>query len=227
MRQSNSRWRPIVKKFENMSRDELIAQLKALSARHSAADSENEPESSLRDMQMRRTALEMLNRELQEVRQNLEETRNSYTDFYDFSPVGYVTFDSRGVIREINLTGAAMLGRERTLLINTPFISHLVKSDRKKFLCHLARCKQSDTKIISTISVSMERGNFFHLQMQSVTVRDSLRNIPLFRTALIDISEVAETKSMGEGLSHTLKEQNIPVESQTVIDSRKMRSDTT
>lgn len=192
-----------MKNFESMSRDELIALLKALAPGHGAEDSEYESQRSLRDMQMHRTAMEMQNRELQEARRNLEETRNSYTDLYDFTPVGYVTFDGRGVIREINLTGAEMLGRERSLLINTPFISHLVKSDRKKFLCHLSRCKQSDAKVISTISVTMERGNFFHLQLQSVTVRDSPQNIPLFRTALIDTSEVAEIKSLVEELART------------------------
>lgn len=188
-----------MKSLESMSREELIVLLKALAAGQSAA----EPQRLLRDMQMHQTSLEMQTQELQEARQNLEETRNSYTDLYDFTPVGYVTFDARGVIREINLTGAEMLGRERSLLINTPFISHLVKSDRKKFLCHLARCKQSDEKIISTISVTMERGNFFHLQLQSVTVRDSLQNTPLFRTALIDISEVAEIKCLVEELTRT------------------------
>jgi len=192
-----------VKDFESMSRDELVALLKALAAGQCAAESESELHRSLRDMQMHQMALEMQSRELQETRQSLEETRNSYTNLYDFTPVGYVTFDARGVIRDINLTGAEMLGRERPLLINTPFISHLVKSDRKKFLCHLARCKQSDAKVISTISVAMERGNFFHLQLQSVTVRDSLQDIPRFLTALIDISEVTEIKSLVEELTRT------------------------
>lgn len=213
-----------MKNFENMSRDELIALLKAVEAGQSASGSENELKRALRDMQIQQTALDIQSRELQEARQSLEETRNSYADLYDFSPVAYVSFDARGVIREINLTGAEMLGRERSLLINTPFISHLVKSDRKKFLCHLARCKQSEAKVISTISVTMERGNFFHLQLQSVTVRGSLRDSPLFRTALIDIREGEEIKSMVEELTRTLEERNIPVESQAVIDSRKMKS---
>ena len=192
-----------MKDLESMSREELVAQLSALAAGRSAARPANGHKLSLREQQTQLTALEMQSRELLETRQSLEETRNSYADLYDFTPVGYVTFDGRGVIREINLTGAEMLGRERSLLIHTPFISHLIKSDRKKFLSHLARCKQSDTKVISTISVTMERGNFFHLQLQSVTVRDSLQNFPLFRTALIDISEVAEIKSLVEELTRT------------------------
>lgn len=196
--------------FESMSRDELISLLKDLTAGQSAAESESE---------LHRPLLDMQSRELQETRQSLDETRNSYTDLYDFTPIGYVTFDARGVIRDINLTGAKMLGRERSLLINTPFISHLVKSDRKKFLCHLARCKQTDAKVISTISVSMERGNFFHLQLQSVTLRESLQDIPRFRTALIDISEVAEFKSQVEKLARTEEKvrRSIAVELQEQI----------
>jgi PAS domain-containing protein len=42
--------------------------------------------------------------------EDLEESRNRYAALYDFAPVGYVTFDHKGCIQEINLTGASLIG---------------------------------------------------------------------------------------------------------------------
>ena len=39
-----------------------------------------------------------------------------YTDLYDFAPVGCFTLDRGGTIRSSNLTGAGLLGVERTRL---------------------------------------------------------------------------------------------------------------
>lgn len=44
-----------------------------------------------------------------------------YIDLYDFAPIGYVTLTERLVVREANLTAAAMLGLERTALLERPF----------------------------------------------------------------------------------------------------------
>jgi signal transduction histidine kinase len=193
-----------VKNYEKLSKNELIALLRAFeSGKDGTTHNKNGMQKVASNMHQNRMALEVLNDELQEPRQSLEEAHIACTDFYDFAPIGFVTFDARGVIRELNLTGAEMLGRERSLLLNTPFISHIIKSDRKKFLCHLAKCKQSDEKVISAICVSMERGNFFHLQLQSKVVLDSLRKAPLYLTALIDISEVAEIRFLAEELTRS------------------------
>jgi PAS domain S-box-containing protein len=39
-----------------------------------------------------------------------------YTELYDFAPVGYWTLSPDGVIRQVNLTGARLLGMERAVL---------------------------------------------------------------------------------------------------------------
>src|SRR5258706_16284837 len=54
---------------------------------------------------------------LQEVVGELEASRQHYADLFDLAPMGYLSLDRNGCIREINLTGAAMLGRKRTHLL--------------------------------------------------------------------------------------------------------------
>ncbi len=187
-----------MKKHKSMSRNENIGLSSAFDVRQASA---------LDPREMQTSAGDMLGGELQFLRQGLHGSRDLCTDYYDFAPIGFVTFDARGVIREINLTGAEMLGRERSLLLNTPFISHIIKSDRKKFLCHLEKCKQSEGKVISAICMSMERGNFFHFQLHSIVVSNPLGDSPLILTALVDISEVIEMRALAEKL--TCAEENL------------------
>ncbi|MDP2337167.1 MAG: hypothetical protein Q8N05_12110 [Bacteroidota bacterium] len=44
-----------------------------------------------------------------------------YAELYDLSPSGYYTLSRDGVILELNLSGANMLGKERPVLKNRPF----------------------------------------------------------------------------------------------------------
>ncbi len=74
--------------------------------------------------------LEMQNEELRNAREQLEESRARYLDLYEHAPVGYLTFDEKGVISELNLTAAHLLRKERASLINKPFTSLIAPSLR-------------------------------------------------------------------------------------------------
>ena len=75
----------------------------------------------------------MQNEELRRAREELEISRNQYAELYDFAPVGYFTFDAHGVIREVNLAGAQLLGIERGLLLNRPFSSFIAEGRTGRF----------------------------------------------------------------------------------------------
>jgi PAS domain-containing protein len=69
-------------------------------------------------LEVHQIELEMQNEELQEAREAMEALLEKYTDLYDFAPVGYLTLDREGIIREANLAGASLLGIARSALIN-------------------------------------------------------------------------------------------------------------
>jgi PAS domain S-box-containing protein len=71
----------------------------------------------LHELQVHQVELEMQNAELQAARDRMEGLLEKYTDLYDFAPVGYFSLDERGRILEVNLTGAALLGVERSRLV--------------------------------------------------------------------------------------------------------------
>src|SRR6185369_10067343 len=75
----------------------------------------------LHELEVHQIELEMQNAELQKARDDLEAALEKYTDLYDFAPVGYLTLDPEGIIREANLAGASLLGIERSALVNRRF----------------------------------------------------------------------------------------------------------
>src|SRR3954451_1196339 len=85
------------------------------------------------ELEVHQIELEMQNEELRRATETLEAAKAEYTDLYDFAPVGYFTFDGAGVIRRLNLTGARLLGGERSSAVRNLFESFVAEEDRGKF----------------------------------------------------------------------------------------------
>ena len=132
--------------------------------------------------------LEMQNAELRQARDEIESSRNKYAELYDFAPVGYFTFDRHGLIREVNLTGAQMLGFERQLLVNTPFSSHIADKEEKEiFFNHLTLVVQRQVLLKCEIRLTRNDGTMFHGQLRSVSVNnDTIAEFIL--TSIIDVT---------------------------------------
>jgi PAS domain S-box-containing protein len=91
------------------------------------------------ELQVHQLELEMQNTELQDARDRMEILLEKYTDLYDFAPVGYFSLDEQGRILELNLTGAALLGVDRSRLINGLLPRFLVPASQPVFLAFLER----------------------------------------------------------------------------------------
>ena len=126
---------------------------------------------------------------LQEALEELEESRNRYAALYDFAPVGYVTIDYKGCIQEINLTGAALIGLERPQLIGKPMFVFVVKNDIKLFLDHMRRCRRTNEKVITELSLAAKSSTPVQVQLLSVPHRSSGKVLHMYKTVITDITE--------------------------------------
>jgi PAS domain S-box-containing protein len=90
------------------------------------------------DLEVHQEELRAQNEKLSTTLQELEETRDRYVELYDSAPSGYCTLDRAGLIVEINLTAAALLGRRRAGLVGLPMTPSIVADDRPRFLAYLA-----------------------------------------------------------------------------------------
>lgn len=126
---------------------------------------------------------------LQETLEELEESRNRYADLYDFAPVGYVTLDRKGCVRQINLTGAAIIGKERTQLIGAPMYVFVIKNDIRLFMEHLRRCKRTNQKVITELGLKSKNDAVVQVQLLSIPLQSPDGQILHFKTVITDITE--------------------------------------
>lgn len=177
--------------FDRLTDTELADELTALEERL-ASPEEDRLRNLLQNLRVHQIELEMQNRELRETQRTLEEARNRYADLYDFAPIGYATLDPRGVIREINLTGARMLGQPRAELLGKPLLRYLEAGYSKAFFAHLRRAFDEDDKTAFELALRPESGRCRWLRLESVRALEN--GATLCRTALIDISEQREAE---------------------------------
>src|SRR5438105_548083 len=118
-----------MKDYARMTKTELVGLLKALET-NERQQSADQLQRVVSELQVHQVEIELQNRDLREAQQALEQSRDRYADLYDFSPLGYITLDEKGVIREINLTAVTMLGQHRAAHLGHPFSLYVDKYDQ-------------------------------------------------------------------------------------------------
>ncbi len=140
--------------------------------------------------------LKLQNEELRQAQLQLEESRDRYADLYDFSPVGYVTFDARGLVREMNLTGASMLGIDRNGAIGLPLVNFIAGADRPKFYTHLRECKHATKQIFVELGITTPRGHFWQAQLSSLRLRGIGERETLWLSTFTDITTLKHAEQI-------------------------------
>ncbi len=140
----------------------------------------------IQKLETHRIEMEAQNEQLRTSQQETEESRAKYTDLYDFAPVGYFTFDEEMTIRDVNRTGAALLGLEPKDLAGKPF-SIYVKPEFQEILYHHRQRVLAETGIQSCelVLTSKGGGGEFYVSMESIPGRDHHS----IRSAVFDISD--------------------------------------
>ena len=111
----------------------------------------------LHELQVHQIELEMQNETLRKAQTELEESRDRYIDLYDFAPVGYITLNSNGMIETLNLTAAALLGKERKNLLKRSVTTQIIAEDQSRWLTLFLALMKRDGK--GSVEVTMQRGD--------------------------------------------------------------------
>lgn len=178
-------------RLEDLSWNQLVEELRELAKhRPSGGEPEDAPEVVLHDLFVHQVELEMQNRELRDAQQQLESSRARYADLYDFAPVGYLTIDASERIQEINLTGAALLGRNRADIIGKPFLAVVPLHDRTtRFHDHVRRCIDGRCRVDDEIELRPGGRPPMLLHMTSAPMLGGDGRAVACRTALVDVTD--------------------------------------
>jgi PAS domain S-box-containing protein len=156
--------------------------------------SEADPQRLVHELQVHKIELEMQNAELQGARDKTEALLEKYTDLYDFAPVGYFSLDEQGLIMEGNLTGAVLLGVERSRLINRRLLGFVAPASQPVFLAFLKEIFARSGKQVCEATVLKEDGPAFWADFQAISAVSFSGSRKWCRVAVSDITALKRAK---------------------------------
>jgi PAS domain S-box-containing protein len=111
-----------------------------------------------------------------------------YSDFFNFAPVGYFTFNRDGLILDVNPNGALILGIDKSSLLNRPFSNFLAQDSKKIFEQHSH--KLFDTNQQKKCDLGLLSGNrkVRWIQLESVVVQNGGDDPERFRAVIKEVT---------------------------------------
>lgn len=154
-----------------------------------AADGHPRPaDELLYELQVHQLELEMQNEALVQAQIALEESRDRYLDLYELAPIGYITLTRSDQISAINLTGANLLGEERSKLLQRRFARFIVPEDRDFWHRYFMQALRQDSS--STCELTLQRGDgtFFDASLDCLRSSGDDASMQTLRVAISDIT---------------------------------------
>jgi PAS domain S-box-containing protein len=143
----------------------------------------------IHELEVHQIELEMQNDELRGIQAELENARDRYSDLYDFAPVGYFSVSEKGIIDQVNLTGAAMIGIERSALIAKPFTGFVLRDDQDIFYKLRQRLLETETPHACELRLVKKNGQAFYARLECLVIKNQGDNLRRIRAAVSDISK--------------------------------------
>jgi len=178
---------------------------------------EQDTQRLVHELQVHQIELEMQNEELLASRAEVEVGLERYVDLYDFAPVGYFTLDRSGMILQANLTGAVMLGLERSKLVNRRLTALIAEQTRPAFraflekvlagqaanTCEVVIPREDREPLVVEITATCDGGKDCRVTITDISARKRAEEVLQARTC---VSEYAISHSLEEVLAKTLDE---------------------
>jgi PAS domain S-box-containing protein len=149
-----------------------------------------EMEKIIHELHVYQAELQTQNERLRQAQIEATEAREKYADLYDFAPVGYFTFDKKGHIIETNVTGASLLGGEKTSLTGQPFRRFITPGYFGIFQSHLQAALDIQSKQSCQLKLTRKDGSSFDALIYTIAIMDGDGKFDHYRSSVTDITEI-------------------------------------
>ncbi len=160
-----------------------------LTRRDVAALRVEDVQSLVHELQVFQIELDMQNEQLRKTQRDLEESRDLYSDLYDFAPVGYLTLDPQESIREANLTAATLVGVARRNLTGKGFGCLVAAGNLDRWRLYLRAVFASEARQTCELELVKKDGTSFYARLESIRALSANGQMPSCRTTISDITE--------------------------------------
>ncbi len=160
------------------------------------------------ELQTYQIELEMQNEELQKSWKDLEDAKLKYYDLFEFAPVGYYSLNEKEIIKDVNITGADLLGFEKSEIINSAFIRFMNFDSRRIFYKHLKKVKKTGTGQSCTLDFIKNDGNTLHAHLETLPIQKDELNYRITVTNITELIHAEEALRESEGKYHSLFKSN-------------------
>ena len=148
----------------------------------------------LHELQVHQIELEMQNTELRQTRDQVETALASYTDLYDFAPIGYFTLGREGTIHAVNLSGSKLLGIERNTLLGRRLGRFMPEEARLRFSEFLGRVFAARKKESFEVSLVPKGGAPLFVRIEAAVCGSGL-------DCRLAVSDISDQKRAAEALT--------------------------
>ncbi len=158
--------------------------------------SETETLKLIHELEVHQIELELENEELRLAKEQAETLSEKFTELFDFAPAGYFTLSKGGKIIELNLSGAKMLGQERSRLVDSRFCLYVSKDTRQVFTDFLRKVFENNTKESCEIALSTDGNLPMHIYITCIAAENR-------KHCLMTVQDITERKQAEELLQQT------------------------
>jgi PAS domain S-box-containing protein len=149
--------------------------------------------------------LEHQNQELRITQEELEVSRNKYVNLFDFSPIPYFTLDINGIIKEVNLSAAEMLGLERSKLIGKRFIAYVALENRDIYNSFIKNVFNSLVKHSCELNLFNKDRQIFQVLLEGLEFDNSPESNQMCQVAVINLTESKKIEASLKETTEKLK----------------------
>ena len=130
----------------------------------------------------------------------MKASRDNYRDLYDFAPVGYFTLTQKGIIQEVNMMGATLLGTTCSKLIGQGFQRFIAHDSLELWFQHVLEARLEGVTQSQDFWLKRKDGATCCVSLESLSMvvpaepKNDNKGQKVIRVAITDITERKRTE---------------------------------